>query len=243
MRLSWRIDNPLARCRRSVAQSNRCIPGYSRHAIEVRVVAGNVLNRLILHRRENKGIVGQQPMKLAKCGCQGRQMAFDGQDFDPEARNLVDCLAETGEFLNFRGILAKPARNSRQWPAKDAGGFKDHQLVGHLAQYVCRSVSNEVLPLVDPLHQHLTLCPKGWIRREVIHENVGIEKHRCIAGNLIERHGLSRTSNSGSRATRRTVSASPVQPMRPYALRTRSGSASMCSVSQTRFPSWISGSD
>src|SRR5436309_1154538 len=95
------------------------------------------------------------------------------------------------------------------------GQLQESSAGGHFAQYMRRSVSNEILPLVDPLHQHLTFRPKGWVWREVIHENVGIEKHRRIARNLIERHGLSRISNSGSRATRRTVSASPVQPMRP----------------------------
>lgn len=65
------------------ARSSGSVARDSLNSVEVRVVTDNILDRLVLHRGENEGIVGQQPMQLAECGCQGRQMPVDRQDFDP----------------------------------------------------------------------------------------------------------------------------------------------------------------
>src|SRR5437899_12320340 len=72
----------------------------------------------------------------------------------------------------------------------------------------------------EPLQQLLTWRLENWVRREVINECIGINEHIGAAGNIREHHGDSWMSNSGSRAIRSIVSASPFQPIRPAVART-----------------------
>src|SRR5262249_46764813 len=62
--------------------------------------------------------------------------------------------------------------------------------------------------------------PKNRIGGEMIDQRIGIDENVRAQREVREDHGLSSRPNSGSSATRRSVSASPVQPIRPYDRRT-----------------------
>jgi hypothetical protein len=54
----------------------------------------------------------------------------------------------------------------------------------------------------------------------MIDQRIGIHENVSARRAVREDHGLSSRPNSGSSATRRSVSTSPVQPIRPYDRRT-----------------------
>src|SRR5437867_726177 len=97
--------------------------------------------------------------------------------------------------------------------------------MGYFTQNVGGGKCGKLLKLANPFHHDLAIRAENWVRSKVVNQDIGIQEYGRIGRNLDEVHGLSRIPNSGSSATRRTVSASPVQPMIPYDFCTRSFSA------------------
>ncbi len=74
--------------------------------------------------------------------------------------------------------------------------------------------AEEVLAL-DPLEQLPARRSVSRVRAEMVDQRIGIEKNRISGRQVGEDHADSSGRNSGSRAIRSMVSASPLQPMMP----------------------------
>src|SRR5258708_7307627 len=101
-------------------------------------------------------------------------------------------------------------------PAGQVGGFDNHQLVRQFAEDV-RGGEPLKLTVFDPLHQLMTYRPKGRVRAEMVDQDVRVDEYRVSGHQVGKIHGASSGRNSESSAIRSNDSASPVQPMMPYA--------------------------
>src|ERR1051326_6850730 len=87
-----------------------------------------------------------------------------------------------------------------------------HQTVADLAEYVRRAISDDVLQF-DLLQQSRARRPELGVRLKMKHKRVGVQKHRCAAGQAGERHSSSSAfgSSSGDIAKYSASSAVPLK--------------------------------
>ena len=91
--------------------------------------------------------------------------------------------------------------------------------MGYIRQHVCRGVSHQ-FPRGKAFQELLARGLKQGAKREVINEDVRVDKHDAVAGISARLKDIFDTE-SGSRAIRSTVSTSPFQPSNPAVARTR----------------------
>src|SRR5438105_3973791 len=119
-----------------------------------------------------------------------------------------------GKVLQGTRLLLQAFLNFGQCPAGQRGGLENHQLVGSFSQNM-RGGKSVNLPILNPLHKLAARSSESRVRAKMIDERVRIQKNGVPGRKVGEDHGPPSGRNSGSRATRSMVSASPVQPMIP----------------------------
>src|SRR5438034_1302839 len=100
------------------------------------------------------------------------------------------------------------------WQTEGIHGLEGHDPMGHVADHVRRGEAVKLLAR-NSVHELQASCAKAKVGGEVVHQGIGIEEKAAAVGNAREGHGDSRMPNSSSSATRRKVSASPVQRSKP----------------------------
>ena len=204
----------------NVANSSWPITDEAGHAIEVGIMTGQIRQAMFLHHRDNQGITAQQSDLLSDGGCRGNEVRGDRQDLDAEIRNLVDNLAKSGQLPNIIGMTQHVPSDARSRPAKPVDGLQSHGAMGNIGQHVRRGIPDQFL-FCASFQELLTREVQDWMWREMVNEYVRVQEHSCTARNVGQRHGHSSVPNSGSRAIRSTVSASPFQPTNPAVELTR----------------------
>src|SRR5690242_7775366 len=89
-------------------------------------------------------------------------------------------------------------------------GLKGHDPMGHVANHVRRGKAVN-LPAGNAIDELQASRAVAQVGSEVVDKGVGIQEKPAATGNADKGHGDSRMPNSSSSATRRSVSASPVQ--------------------------------
>ncbi len=169
---------------------------------------------MVLHDRDDQGIAGEQPVALTPGGCRGHQCEIQGHGLNAQRGHQVHRLPKPCQLLDLGGMLPQMRRNPLGGQTEDVHGLQGHDPMGDVADNVRRGKAVNLLAgnPVDELQASRAVAKVGG---EVVNQGVGIEEQPAALGNAGEGHGDSRMPNSSSSATRRKVSASPVQRSNP----------------------------
>jgi serine/threonine protein kinase/Tfp pilus assembly protein PilF len=200
--------------------SSGSIPRQSGHAVEIRIVAGQMDETFRLHDGRHLRIAAEQPDLLTEDGRAQHVKNADRNYPHPKPRNFFDDLPEPRQFLHLRQIALQTIRDPRHRPAERIGCFDRHHPVRHVADRT-GGCNPKNLAARNSFKQLLARPLERGMRSEMIDERVGIDEHAGAGRDICERHGDSQMLNSGSSATRSIVSASPFQPNKPALARTR----------------------
>ena len=164
---------PTHRPRRT--NSRRSVPREPRHPIEVRIVAGELRQRLILHHRDDEGITAEEFMLRTedRGGCD--QPPCDGNDLNTKGSDFVDGLLMAIELSDLRVMSLESRSNARLWPAETRHGFDRHQAVSHIREHMGGSKGRELLAS-DAIHQRAASGTEIRFRSEVIDQRVSVDE-------------------------------------------------------------------
>jgi serine/threonine protein kinase len=210
------------------------IPRQPGHAVEVAVAAGQIRDAMQLHHGDRQRVVAEQTMLHAEGGRLRDQICGDDQDLNSQQRNVVNCLAERAQGLNFAGLFFQPV-NNLGFPAEPPRGLRRHQPMSNLAEYVRRRKTGHFLA-PDTFDQPGAERPENRKRNKVIHQSLCIEEDCFASRQFVERHRY--CVSSASRKMRSSVSTSPVQPIMPAVC---SASVRPCSTVTRTFSRSASG--
>jgi hypothetical protein len=194
--------------------SGRRVARQPWHAVEIGVVTGEVSQTMSLHDRHNQGVATEKLVLLAKRRGRHDQRLRDRHHLDAKGGDVIYRLPMTRKVANLRVMFLEAGHRTSLRPAATCYGFNGHQPVGHVGQHMGGGAASEFLA-GDAFHQQATSGPNRWFGCEMIDEDIGVNEQVNTLRDVILGHGDSKTSNSGSRAILRTVSASPVQPISP----------------------------
>src|SRR5208282_1522777 len=192
----------------------------SGHAVEIGVVTGEVCEPLLAHDSNHQRIAAEQAVLLAEGGRRGHEGRRDRHHVNAEGRDVVDDFAKARQLAKLIRVSLQALRNTGYRPTKSINGLQGHDPVGDIGQHVCRRVSPQFLG-GSAFQEMLTWDLKRRVWWEMVNEEIRVQKYRYVGGNVGQCKGHSSTPNSGSKAMRSTVSASPFQPSKPAVARTR----------------------
>jgi uncharacterized membrane protein len=192
-------------------------PGYT---VEVSVVARQVGQTISLHHGCDQCVSGKQFVLSAQRRRRENCVESHVRHVNADPRYLPNGLLKHRKQRNLRMVLSQSSTEPCRRPTELLHRLDRHHAMCHVGDNFRRSVSLQV-PLLDSLDQPGTGCSVGRFTCKVIDQYVGVEKYIRTGGDLVEHHGDSRMSNSGSSAKRRSVSGSPVHRSIPADCRAR----------------------
>ena len=159
-------------------------------------------------------IAVEQAVLLAEGGRRGHEGRRDRHHVNAEGRDVVDDFAKARQLAKLIRVSLQALRNTGYRPTKSINGLQGHDPVSDIGQHVCRRVSPQFLG-GSAFQEMLTWDLKRRVWCEMVNEEIRVQKYRYVGGNVGQCQGHSSTPNSGSKAMRSTVSASPFQPSKP----------------------------
>ncbi len=171
-------------------RSRRAVARQPRHAVKVRIAAGDLAQAVDLHDGDDQAVIGQQPDLLAQGGGRGQQHRRDRQHLEVTLQDLVDGLAEGGQLLHLSGVGPQAVADAGGCPAEQGARLDGHEAVGNFAQHVGGGEAGQ-LPVFDPLQQPAARRPPDGMRLEVVSERIGIDEDGISGHEVGEGHGSS----------------------------------------------------